>query len=74
VLIDYRAGEVALRVCNPLPGGASPVVAAPPGAGAGLIGMRERAALVQGRFAAGPDPGGHAWRVEAQLPTGDGPP
>lgn len=36
------------------------------GPGAGLIGMRERAEAVGGRFSAGPGPDG--WRVEAVLP------
>lgn len=38
-----------------------------PGAGAGLIGMRERATLLDGRFTAGPDR--QYWRVHAELPT-----
>ncbi|MEV7012212.1 histidine kinase [Streptosporangium sp. NPDC051022] len=38
-----------------------------PGAGAGIIGMRERAALLGGVFEAGPYDGG--WRVHAALPT-----
>ncbi|GIG90256.1 sensor histidine kinase [Plantactinospora endophytica] len=38
-----------------------------PGAGAGLIGMRERAALLGGRFEAGPS--GSSWRVHAELPN-----
>lgn len=45
--------------------------AAPPTGGAGghgLLGMRERAALHQGRFDAGPRPEG-GWRVEAFLPV-----
>lgn len=38
------------------------------GAGAGLIGMRERATLLDGRFVAGPHQ--RHWRVHAELPTG----
>jgi signal transduction histidine kinase len=41
-----------------------------PGAGAGLVGMRERVSLVGGSFEAGEDHGG--WRVLAVLPTVDG--
>ncbi|MEV8638252.1 histidine kinase [Streptosporangium sp. NPDC051023] len=40
-----------------------------PSAGAGIVGMRERAALVGGSFEAGPYEGG--WRVQAELPTGE---
>lgn len=43
-----------------------------PGAGAGLVGMRERASLLGGTFDAGPvDFGTEAWRVRAELPLGD---
>lgn len=40
-----------------------------PGAGAGLIGMRERATLLRGTFEAAPD--GDTWRVCATLPADD---
>lgn len=43
-----------------------------PGSGAGLVGMRERAALLGGTFGAGAEPGGGGakiWRVRAQLPV-----
>ncbi|MFI6208934.1 sensor histidine kinase [Streptomyces sp. NPDC051041] len=41
-----------------------------PGSGAGLVGMRERAALLRGSFAAGPEvsPDGVIWAVRAVLP------
>ncbi|WP_330240767.1 sensor histidine kinase [Streptomyces sp. NBC_00525] len=38
-----------------------------PGSGAGLVGMRERVALLGGEFAAGPRDG--IWRVRAELPV-----
>ncbi|MFE2049435.1 sensor histidine kinase [Streptomyces sp. NPDC059459] len=50
-----------------------------PGSGAGLVGMRERAALLHGTFEAGPvaDPdaaGGKIWDVRATLPLTEGDP
>ena len=62
VAVAYGTGVVSLTVENPING--EPAV---PGAGAGLIGMRERAALLHGRFDAGGD--GGRWRVHAELPT-----
>ena len=43
--------------------------AAPPGAGQGVRGMRERAQAAGGTLEAGPQAGG-GWRVVATLPTG----
>jgi signal transduction histidine kinase len=43
--------------------------AEPAGQGTGIAGMRERAALVGGRLAAGPSPDGLGWRVRAVLPA-----
>ncbi|MFD8973051.1 sensor histidine kinase [Streptomyces sp. NPDC059593] len=45
---------------------------APPGQGQGLTGMRERAALYDGRLACGPLPAG-GWRVRLRLPLEDSP-
>ncbi|WP_149547672.1 sensor histidine kinase [Streptomyces marokkonensis] len=44
-----------------------------PGSGAGLVGMRERAALLDGTFEAGPESGpeGKLWVVRATLPVTD---
>jgi signal transduction histidine kinase len=44
-------------------------LAAPPGAGQGVRGMRERAQAAGGTLEAGPQAGG-GWRVVATLPTG----
>ncbi|MGW6153734.1 sensor histidine kinase [Streptomyces sp. NPDC055144] len=42
-----------------------------PGSGAGLIGMRERTALLHGTFETGPEsgPDGKIWQVRAELPV-----
>ncbi|MFI6324617.1 sensor histidine kinase [Nonomuraea sp. NPDC050556] len=61
--VVYGERDVTLTVDNPVNGRRAGL----PGSGAGLIGMRERAALVGGDFEAGPrDAGG--WRVRARLP------
>ncbi|WP_323373868.1 sensor histidine kinase [Plantactinospora alkalitolerans] len=75
--IRHREQRVDLTIENPVadpPGagsGGSPWRGAPagaglPGAGAGLIGMRERVTLLHGRFDAGRC--GPGWRVHAELP------
>ncbi|MEU0483468.1 histidine kinase [Streptosporangium sp. NPDC006013] len=63
VVIGYLPGLVTLTVDNPV-GEAEREL---PGAGAGIIGMRERTNLVGGVFEAGPHNDG--WRVRAELPT-----
>jgi len=47
--------------------------AAPPGAGRGITGMRERVAMLGGKFTAGPQPGG-GFRVHAVIPRPGTPP
>jgi signal transduction histidine kinase len=64
VTVDYGSDEVRLTVHNPVAGQGSLDHL---GAGAGLIGMRERAALLRGRLDAGPTAGAR-WRVHAALP------
>ncbi|MBF8191637.1 two-component sensor histidine kinase [Nonomuraea sp. K274] len=72
VRISYQGRRVVVNVENAV----SARGARLPGAGAGLIGMRERASLVGGSFEAGPwgDRGDGGWRVLATLPTAAEPP
>jgi signal transduction histidine kinase len=63
VSVDYRDAEVAIEVTDPGRGGKGVT-----GAGYGLIGMRERVALLHGFFTAGPHPGG-GFQVTARLPA-----
>jgi signal transduction histidine kinase len=68
VTLSYEAGRVVVQVENAVAGRGSRL----PGAGAGLIGMRERASLVGGSCEAGPPGDGRGWwRVVAALPTSD---
>ncbi|MEU7483353.1 histidine kinase [Streptomyces sp. NPDC042319] len=57
-------GALSLAVTSPY--GRRPGPSAP-GSGSGLVGMRERAALLHGTFDAAPD--GDVWRVRATLPA-----
>ncbi|GHH90403.1 sensor histidine kinase [Streptomyces capillispiralis] len=61
---------LTLRVSSPYDGRDAPRA---PGSGAGLVGMRERAALLHGTFEAGPEsgPDGKLWVVRALLPVTD---
>ncbi|WP_223773794.1 sensor histidine kinase [Streptomyces sp. 135] len=65
VTVEYGAGEVGVEVEDDGRGGL------PAGAGYGIVGMRERAALLHGRFTAGPRPEG-GFRVTARLPVPTG--
>ncbi|MFI8321956.1 sensor histidine kinase [Streptomyces sp. NPDC085529] len=70
VALAHRDG--ALRVTVTSPYGQRPGPRAP-GSGAGLVGMRERVALLGGSLEAGPvtgDGGAEVWRVRAELPVG----
>ncbi|HEY9338698.1 MAG TPA: histidine kinase [Kribbella sp.] len=62
-----RGQGVTVRVANVRPVAAGSLL---PGAGAGLVGLRERVQLVGGRLWIGPTPEG-GWRVEAWLPWPD---
>jgi signal transduction histidine kinase len=68
VEVAYAPGALELTVTNPAHGAAS----RRDGDGHGLVGMRERAALLGGTLEAGPAGGG--FRVHARLPDGDGGP
>ncbi|MGW4379804.1 sensor histidine kinase [Kitasatospora sp. NPDC004531] len=65
VEVAYTDAALRLRIRN----GPGTVAAEPsPGAGHGLLGMRERAAMLGGEFAAGPTPDG-GYQVTALLPV-----
>ncbi len=71
VLLGQEPGALCVHVTSPY--GDTPGPRAP-GSGAGLVGMQERAALLGGTFAAGPEPdpdapGGKVWQVAARLPV-----
>jgi len=61
VVIDRQDGQLSIEVTDNGRGGG------PAGTGYGIIGMRERATLLGGDFAAGPRPDG-GFRVTARLP------
>ncbi|MFE1953192.1 MULTISPECIES: sensor histidine kinase [Streptomyces] len=67
VEVDRTGEQVEVRVTSPFGDRDGPRA---PGSGAGLVGMRERAALLDGSFSAGPEdsPAGPVWRVRAVLP------
>ncbi|MER8263316.1 sensor histidine kinase [Streptomyces sp. NBUL23] len=66
VVIGHRPAGVTVRVVNSPP---DRPAAPSPGVRHGLLGMRERAAMLGGELATGPTPGG-GWEVTAILPTG----
>jgi signal transduction histidine kinase len=68
VSVEQGAGAVLLRVANG-PGEVTDLPAARAGAGHGLMGMRERVALLGGSLLAGPSPDG-GFVVSAVLPAG----
>ena len=69
VVLTHLAGVLQVEVVNgPAPAGATP---AGPGGGRGLLGMRERAAMLGGTIEAGPLPRG-GYRVAATLPLPGG--
>lgn len=66
VELGYQPDGLTIQVVN-----TAPEQPAPPsqGAGHGLLGMRERTAMLGGELAAGPTPDG-GWEVTANLPAG----
>ncbi|GAA2584843.1 sensor histidine kinase [Actinomadura fulvescens] len=68
VAIDFAADALRVSVVNePPPDGRRPQEP-PPGGGHGLVGMRERAAMLGGELSAGPTLNG-GFAVDATLPT-----
>lgn len=68
VVLDYAPGQLRIDITDDGPGTATTAAAVPsPGSGYGIAGMRERAALLDGRLSAGPRPQG-GFRVTAALP------
>ncbi|MFG2003098.1 sensor histidine kinase [Spirillospora sp. NPDC048911] len=68
IAIDFAAEALRVSVVNePPPDGRRPQEP-PPGGGHGLVGMRERAAMLGGELTAGPTLGG-GFEVDAILPT-----
>ncbi|MFE6198798.1 sensor histidine kinase [Streptomyces sp. NPDC057838] len=70
VSLARRDGVLTVEVTSPYGDRDGPTA---PGSGAGLVGMRERAALLDGTFEAGPEdsPDGKVWAVRATLPVSD---
>lgn len=68
VELDYRPDALAVRV---LDDGGTVATTTPPGSGYGLIGMRERVAMLGGTLQAGRD--GRGFAVSAVLPLGPSP-
>jgi signal transduction histidine kinase len=66
VQLDYRTAGLGVRVTNTAP---TRRPAPSPGAGHGLLGMRERTAMLGGELATGPTPDG-GFEVLALLPVG----
>ncbi|MFI6943365.1 sensor histidine kinase [Streptomyces sp. NPDC050418] len=68
VELGQADGRLTLRITSPVGAVDGPRA---PGSGAGLVGMRERAALLGGTFRAGPEDStyGKIWLVSAELPV-----
>jgi signal transduction histidine kinase len=65
--LGFEAGQVTVTVANPVAPADTKAPLAAAGAGAGLTGLRERAALAGGTLEAGPADG--TWRVSLRIPA-----
>ena len=65
--LRFEPGHVTVGVANPLPSAGHPGPLAETGAGAGLTGLKERAALTGGTLEAGPANG--TWRIDLTIPA-----
>ena len=65
--LGFEPGQITVSVANPLPLAGDQGALAITGAGAGLTGLRERAALAGGTLEAGPAAG--TWRVALRMPA-----
>jgi signal transduction histidine kinase len=70
VSVDYRDGGLIVAVADAgrPPGAAGGAAPAIPGAGRGLLGLRERISMYGGELEAGPQRGG-GWLVRARIPA-----
>ncbi len=64
--MTYTPDAMTLKVSNPLPAAGTEGPLAHAGAGYGLTGLRERAALADGTLTAAPEDG--RWTVRLTLP------
>lgn len=65
--LGFEDGQITVSVVNPLPPDRQRGPLAATGAGAGLTGLTERAALAGGTLEAGPADG--TWRVALRMPA-----
>jgi signal transduction histidine kinase len=65
--LGFEPGQITVSVANPLPPAGHTGPLAETGAGAGLTGLKERAALAGGTLGAGPADG--TWRIDLTIPA-----
>ncbi|MFF0743972.1 sensor histidine kinase [Streptomyces sp. NPDC004111] len=74
VALAHSGGTLTVSVTSPYDGSGGDRGPRAPGSGSGLVGMRERVALLDGELTAGPVETGEGekiWRVRAELPAED---